>query len=381
MADSTVSVKHYQNGCVASDSLPLPKALPKSDSAASWLVMPGITDLAVHSRDLETEAAAARASGITRFCLQPDSLNQVADRASLVAESQSETPEILALGATTRSLQGTQLSDLASLKNGGCIAASDAGTLWRDSCTLKRALEYAQSVGLRLHLHPNNAVLSEEGCAHAGSMSTRLGLNGIPSAAETSALCTLLELIEDTNSELHIARISCARSVALIADAKARGLPVTADVAIHNLVLNESAIDGFNALCHTLPPLRTEADRQALLQGVEDGILDAIVSDHRPCSSDDKLKPFPATKAGAMSLSVLLPLTLSLVAAKELSLESALRALTEGPAAVLNRQPKGTLWVDTTSSFTVGEKHSLGSGDNSPYRGWTLPGDVHIISE
>lgn len=378
MTDSKIRVRQYQNGRVDNIELAPPSELAQRSQSGSWLVMPGITDLAVHSRDLEAEITAARASGVTRFCLQPDSLGQVADRAPLVAESESNTPEVLPLGATTRKLQGTQLSDLASLKAAGCIAASDAGALWHDSRTLKRALEYAQSVGLRLHLHPNNAVLSEGGCAHAGPMSTRLGLNGIPSAAETSALCTLLELIDDTGAELHIARISCARSVTLIADAKARGLAVTADVAIHNLVLNEMAIEGFNSLCHTLPPLRSEADRLALIKGLEDGVIDAIVSDHRPCSSDDKLMPFAATRPGAIALDALLPLALSLVEAGELSLERALRALCEGPATVLRREPVGTLWVDTAETFAVGDKNCMGSGENSPYRGWTLPGEVFI---
>ncbi|MGM0563046.1 MAG: dihydroorotase [Pseudomonadota bacterium] len=381
MSESLHSLRHYQKGHIEETSVRPPDSIADAvaQRPSDWLILPGITDLAVHSLDLEAELDAARSTGVTRFCLQPDSLGQIADRATLVVESEQAVPEVLPLGAASRGLEGQQLSELASLKAAGCIAASDAGRLWSDSCTLKRTLEYARSTGLGLHLHPSNAVLSGGGCAHAGTLATRLGLNGIPVAAETSALCTLLELIEDTGSRLHIARISSARGVELIADAKRRGLPVTADVAIHNLVFNEHAIDGFNSLCHLAPPLRSERDRQALLRGIDEGIIDAIVSDHRPCSVDDKLAPFPATAPGAMALGALLPLTLKLIEAKELSLEPALYALCEGPAGIIGREPLGRVWVSTGERFTLDGDRSLGSGQNDPYRGWSLPGKQIII--
>lgn len=352
--------------------------------ASGRLLIPGLIDLSLRAADLATESKAAYASGITQFCLQPDSTSPLIDKAAVARATRQAAAEkapgrVLLLGAASQSLAGEQLAEMAALKQAGCIALSDAGKPWRDLRTLKRAMEYAHSTGIALHLTAQEQSLADGGCAHAGAVASELGLPGLPSSAESGTLAMMLELIEETGARVHFNRLSCARSVELIAQAKQRQLPVTADVAIHNLLLTEEAVRGYNSLCHVRPPLRAEIDRQALLKGVNDGVLDAITSDHQPCSEDDKLAPFPATKPGIAAAEHLLYLCLQLVQENALALEAVLHALCYGPAAVLGIPCREHFLLDTDSTFRVDKEQMLSQGKNTPYHGWQLSGALEAL--
>ena len=237
-------------------------------------------------------------------------------------------------------------------------------------------MEYAKSIDIALHITAQDSALADGGCAHAGAVASQLGLPGIPSSSESGALAMMLELVEETGARVHFCRLSTERSVKLIQRAKKRGLGVTADVSIHNLVLNEEALRGYNSLCHVQPPLRGNADRLALIAGVNEGSIDAITSHHQPCTQDDKLTPFPSSKPGIAALELLLPLTLTLCKQGELQQDSALRALTTGPADVLGIKCKGEVAFDTEQYFTVDNNKLLGSNNNCPYHGWKLSGVI-----
>jgi len=342
--------------------------------------IPGLIDLAVRAKQLSAEQAAAEKSGITRFCLQPDSSKPVLDDAAVAQAMQKKidqyAPSALMLGAITQSLGGTQLAEMAALKQSGCIALTDASQPWSSHQTLKRAMEYAKSIGIALHLTAQDSSLADGGCAHAGAVASQLGLPGIPSSSESGALAMMLELVEETGARIHFCRLSTERSVKLIQRAKKRGLPVTADVSIHNLVLDEEALRGYNSLCHVQPPLRGNADRLALIAGVNAGTIDAITSHHQPCTEDDKLTPFPSSKPGIAALELLLPLTLTLCKQGELEQGAALNALTTGPAEVLGIECKGFVLCNTEKAFTVDSAQMLGSDRNCPYHGWKLNGVI-----
>ena len=344
------------------------------------ITIPGLIDLAVRAKQLSAEQAAAEKSGITQFCLQPDSSKPVLDDAAVAQAMQNKidlyAPSALMLGAITQSLGGVQLAEMAALKQNGCIALTDAGKPWASHQILKRAMEYSKSIGIPLHITAQDSALADGGCAHAGAVASQLGLPGIPSSSESGALAMMLELVEETGARIHFCRLSTERSVKLIQRAKKRGLPVTADVSIHNLVLDEEAIRGYNALCHVQPPLRGNADRLALIAGVNEGTIDAITSHHQPCTQDDKLTPFPSSKPGIAALQLLLPLTLSLCKQGELQKDAALTALTTGPAKVLGIQCKGEVTIDTEKCLTVDNSKLLGSDHNCPYHGWKLSGVV-----
>ena len=260
---------------------------------------------------------------------------------------------------------------MVALKRAGCIALTDNGRPLASWLTLKRVMEYAHSADIALHLTPIVPSLLGSGCAHEGDCASRLGLPGIPHSAETGALAIMLELIVETRAQVHFSQLSCRRSVELITAAKQRNLPVTADVSVHHLVLNESAIEGFNTLCHTYPPLRTEDDQQALLDGVNSGIIDAITSQHRPCSSDDKLTPFPASRPGIAGVELLLPLVLKLIDDKQLDQKPAFAALTSGPARVLGIEPSAHMTLSVEDA-TFDPEEMLSHGNNAPYCGWRL---------
>lgn len=366
-------------------------------SADGCIVCPGLIDLcarlrepgAEHKATIASEAAAAAAGGITTLCCPPDT-DPVIDTpavANLIREKAEQTGKIriLPIGALTRGLKGTDLSEMGALKHAGCLAVGNASApLASNTLVLRRALEYAASYDLTVVVRPEDPHLTDRGCVHEGPVSTRMGLPGIPDAAETVAVAEVLALSEHTGTRIHFAQISCARAVRAIAQARAQGAPVTADVAIHHLHLTEADVEGFDALCHVRPPLRSAADRDALRQAVRDGVISAICSDHQPHEPAAKLDAFPLTAPGMASLETLLPLTLELVDAGLLSLSEAIAALTSGPAAVFGL-PLGTLRppapadiciFDPVARWTVDEAHWLSSGKNTPFWGKSLRGRV-----
>ena len=276
---------------------------------------------------------------------------------------------IMPIAAMTQGLQGEQLAEMATLAKAGCIAAGNAGRRIASALVLKRCLEYAATFDMPVMFRPQDSALSAGGCAHEGPVATRLGLPGIPAIAESVDLSRDLLLVEATGVRAHFQQISSRQSLRLLREAKQQGLPVTADVSIQHLLLDESALEGFNSHCHVIPPLRSAQDREALLEAVADGTIDAICSQHTPIGSSSKAAPFPATRPGMAGVDTLLSLVLELVDEGKLSLTRALDAVTAAPARCLGIQAgqletgRPAPVVDAQSRKDYGE-HWLSAGNN-----------------
>lgn len=338
--------------------------------AAGLFVCPGLVDLSARMREpghehkgtIYSEAQAAVAGGVTTLCCPPDT-DPVIDTPAVARLIQNKSQiagfaRVLPVGSMTVGLRGTHLSEMASLMEAGCIAVGHTFSTETDNLVLRRCFEYAATFDIPVLLNVNDASLSNHGCCNESFIGTRLGLPGIPETAETIALARDLLLIEQTGVRAHIGRISCARSVEMIRDAKRRGLPVTADVAVHQLFFNDNMIDGYNTLFHLLPPLRSEMDRLALIDGVIDGTIDAICSDHQPHEIAAKMAPFGETAPGIASIQSLLPLALNLVRDKKLSLSDLIARLTTNPARAL-RLHGGTLTIGATADICIFDTHSI----------------------
>lgn len=364
--------------------------------ARALVVCPGLVDLHAQLREpgleykatIASETAAAVSGGITSLCCAPDT-DPVIDSPAVVElirhqASLSGKARVLPIGALTQGLRGEIISEMAALKAAGCVAV---GNGLRSLCTTlveRRALEYATTYGLTVFLRSEDRHLRDSGCVHEGQMATRLGLPGIPSAAEAVAVARDLALAEHTGARVHFRCLSTAEAVRLIRRAQHDGLPVTADVAAHQLHLTEQDLEGFNSLCHTSPPLRTLADREALRQGLADGVISAICSDHQPHEADAKQQPFPATESGISGLETLLPLSLKLVREGVVGLSQAIAALSSGPARVLGLEV-GRLGVgdladicifDPEADWLLNRDGLLSQGHNSPFDGWLMSGRV-----
>ncbi len=289
---------------------------------------------------------------------------------------------VLVLGALTQGLQGEALAELSALKAAGVVGVSNGLQPLANLLVARRALEYAQGLGLTVHVVALDAALANGGCAHEGAMATRLGLASIPAAAEVAAIRQWISLVEDTGAAVHFGRLSSARGAELVESAQARKLPVTADVAIHQLLLTDAALEGFNAMAHVIPPLRSADDRDALRGAVAKGVITAICSDHQPHEPDAKVNPFPLTEPGISGLDTLLPLSLRLVEQGLLSPLQWAARLTTGPAAIL-RQPLPRVMVGAPAALTLVDPAAewmldattlLSRGHNTPFWGARLTG-------
>ncbi|OOG28581.1 dihydroorotase [Thioalkalivibrio denitrificans] len=364
--------------------------------AAGRLVIPGLVDLAARMREpgeehkatIASETRAAASAGITTLCCPPDTGPPVDSPAEVELitrrAKQACGVRVHALGALTAGLGGEQLSEMAALKRAGVLGVSQALKPMASHLLLRRAMEYAASHELTVFLHPIDWSLNARGCVHEGPVGTRLGLPGIPEAAETAALGMILALSEQTGARVHLCRLSTTRAARLVARARVDGLPVSADVAAHQLFLTDMDVADFNTLCHVIPPLRSQRDRDGLRQAVAEGAVSAICSDHQPHEVDSKLAPFPETRPGISALETLLPLTLRLVEEGVLSLAEAIRRVTSNPAGILGL-PVGTLApghradlciVDLDTPYTPEPGNWISQGRNSPFFGWEFRGRV-----
>lgn len=365
------------------------------DARGLWL-LPGLIDLCArfrepgqtHKASFRTETAAAQAAGITQVLLPPDT-QPVVDTPAMLLRLQRLARatgglHVHLLGALTRGLAGEALAELSSLKSAGAIGVGNGLAPVRDSLIARRALEYAKGLNLRVHVSAQDTTLAAGGCAHEGPVATRLGLPPIPAAAEVAAIRFWITLVEDTGASVHFCRLSTARGAGLVEAAQKRGLPVSADVAAHQLFLTEADIDGFNAMCHVLPPLRGEADREALRKAVARGVVAAICSDHQPHEADAKINPFPMTEPGISALETLLPLTLALVHERVLTPLQAAARLTLGPARIAGieggRLHAGDVahltLVDPDAEWTLRAEHLRSAGRNTPFLGQRFRGRV-----
>ena len=365
--------------------------------AAGCVITPGFVDLCCNLREpgtgqkgnIASESRAAAHGGFTTVCASPETspVNDSSAVANLIRDmaAASSPIEVLPVGALTRGLDGELLSDMAGLARAGCVALGNGSRPVRNARILRRCMAYARTFDLTVMLSPENEALAADGYAHDGLVTSRLGLLGIPEVAETAAVMEMILLAEDTGVRLHLGQISCARSVEMIAEAQKRGIAVSADVAMHQLVFTEDALAGFDSRFHVRPPLRSEDDRKALVAGVRDGVIAAIVSQHQPHDSAAKQAPLGATEPGLSSVESVLSMGLGLVQQGELSLEELVRALGAGPASVINRQasvaegaPADLCVFDPEAVWVPGENTLVSAGRHAPVIGRELPGVVRL---
>jgi len=364
--------------------------------AHGFIVAPGLVDLAVRLREpgfeykatLESEMDAALAGGVTSLACPPDTdppLDEPGLVEMLKARAQARNAaHVYPIGALTVQLQGTALTEMCELAEAGCVAFSQADVALVDTQVLHRAMQYAATFGFCLWLRPQDAHLAKGGVAHDGEVATRLGLPGVPAAAETIAIATILALARDTGVRVHLCRLSTAEGVALVRAAKKERLPVTCDVAIHHLHLCDIDIGWFDPHAHLTPPLRSTRDRAALRAGLADGTIDVICSDHSPVDDDGKQVPFAESEPGATGLELLLPLTLKWAAEEQVRLPAALAKITSAPAKLLAADA-GQLAVGSAAdicifdpdAFWTVERAALKSqGKNTPFLNLEVPGKI-----
>jgi len=377
-------------------------AAPKGFSAdrvldASGLVVaPGLVDLAARLREpgleykatLESEMLAAVAGGVTSLACPPDT-DPPLDEPGLVEmlkrrASSLNLARVYPVGALTAKLEGERLTEMAELRDHGCIAFSQADVPLADTQLLWRALQYAATFGFSVWLRPHDPYLSKGGVAHDGEVATRLGLAGIPPFAETIALAAILQLVRVTGTRLHVCRLSAGESVEMMRGAKRDGLAVTCDVSAHHLHLSDMDLGYFDAHCHVVPPFRSQRDRDRLRAGVADGTIDAVCSDHTPVDEDAKQLPFGESEPGATGLELLLPLTLKWSHESRLPLMQALARVTSEPARILGVDgghlslgaPADICIFDPESYRKVAPETLRSQGKNTPFLGYELPGVV-----
>jgi len=362
-------------------------AAEQTIDASGCVVCPGLIDLGARLNSIEAELAAAVAGGVTSVVVPPDAdppldEPELADR--LVHRGKEiGKARVLPLGALTLGLNGERLAELAGLKKAGCVAFSQASKPVVDTEALLRAMEYAATFDFAVWLQPQDYWLSRNGIAHEGEVANRLGLAGIPVAAETIAIATIVQLARDTGCRVHLTRLSSAAGVTLARQALDEGLPVSFDIGVHHLLLTEHDIGFFNPHARFCPPLRAQSDRLALSSAAASGLA-AICSDHTPVGADDKLLPFGEAKPGATGLEVLLPLTLKWAEAAKVDLPTALARITVSPAEVLGL-PSGQIAVGAAADVCVFDPEATwqltpealkSRGKNSPWQGYMMTGKV-----
>lgn len=391
-------------GKVANDFHP-----SRTIDATGCVVAPGLVDLAARLREpgqehagmLESEMAAAVAGGVTSLVCPPDT-DPVLDEPGLVdmlkfRAEKLHLARVFPLGALTRGLKGEVLTEMAELTESGCIGFGQAEVPIVNTQVLQRALQYAATFGYTVWLRPQDFWLGK-GVSASGALATRLGLSGVPVAAETIALHTLFDLLRgiqgasraagEQGVRVHLCRISSAAGLDLVRQAKDEGLPVTCDVSVHNLHLTEVDIGYYDSRMRLQPPLRQQRDRQALRLGLADGTIDALVSDHNPVDADAKVLPFAEAEPGATAVELLLGLAAKWAQQDGLGLMQALAAVTAGPQKVLGSS-LGTLQAsvgrlveggvadlcvfDPNGSWQVQSCGLRSQGRHTPFDGHELP--------
>lgn len=365
-------------------------------SAKGSIVAPGFIDLLTHlyapgqdyKATIASETRAAATAGVTTLCCSPTTrlIMDTPAVVELVLQRAQEAgyARVLPIGALTQDLAGEGLAEMVALQNAGCVGVSQGGRPILNTQLLRHCFAYAATYDIPVFIQAEDYWLKQGGCAHEGQVSMRLGLTGIPSSAETLEITRCLQLIAESGARAHFSKLSTFEGVALIREAKQRGLTVTADVTAHHLFLTEMDTSDFNPNCRLEPPLRTLRDQQALRQGLQDGTIDAICSDHFPLEDDAKQVPFDQAIPGLSGLETLLPLALHLQENKVLSLPAIIEKMTTNPAQILNVST-GTLGVgapadicifDPTIYHTVNPATWTSLGKNTPFIGWELPGEV-----
>ncbi len=331
--------------------------------ASGLIVTPGLVDMHVHLREpgredeetIRSGARAACAGGFTTIVCMPNTSPCVDNRSVLefIVDRAANVPcRVKVVGAISVGQTGKCLSDMGDLADAGAVAFTDDGLPIKDSNLMRRALEYSEVFGLPIMSHAEDTDLSDSGVMHEGPTATSLGLKGIPAAAEEVMVARDIILAELTGSRLHITHISTAGSVDLIRSAKKRGVRVSADVTPHHLVLTDENMKGYDTNCKINPPLRGEAEKRALLEGLVDGTIDAIVSDHAPHALHEKEQEIETAPFGTIGLQTTLPVALTYLTKSKLGLLGSITKLTRGPAQVLGLKA-GTLEVGSQADVTI----------------------------
>jgi len=364
--------------------------------ASNRVVCPGLVDLRAHLREpghehkatIASETRAAAHGGVTTLCCPPTTTPAVDTPAvaSLIIR-RAETAgraRVVPLGALTRGLEGRHLSEMAALRQAGCTGVSNDFCAIDNPLILSRAMEYAATFDLTVFVNAQDPHLANNGTAHDGAVSSRLGLAGIPAAAETVAVASCLALVEQIGVRTHFSLLSTTRAAQMIARAQHDGLPVTADVSAHHLHLTENDVLDFDSQCHVMPPLRTLRDRDGLRQWLARGTIAAICSDHQPHETDAKLAPFGETATGITALETLLPLSLRLVDDGVLTINEMIASLTLRPARILGVEAgdlgpgrRADVCVfDPDHYWVLSRERLVSQGHNTPFLDWELKGRV-----
>lgn len=376
--------------------------------AQSFIVCPGLVDLSVRLREpgleykatLESEMGAAVAGGVTSFACPPDT-DPPLDEPGLVEMLKHRAKNlnqahVYPIGALTQGLRGERLTEMAELNDAGCIVFGQPDGLLPNLRVLMQAMRYASTFDFSVWLRPQEISLTNDGVAHDGEVATRLGLPTVPVCAETVALSNIILLTKETGVRVHLCRISSAEGLAMIRAAKQQGLPMTCDVTINHIHLSDMDIGFFDSNCHLMPPLRSSGDRDALRNGLLDGTIDAICSDHAPVDEDAKLLPFGLSEIGATGVELLLPLTLKWGMEMRLPMLKVLAKITSDPAEILGIDA-GHLSVGSAADICIFDPEHywkvtssaiLSQGKNTPFLGMELPGGIrytlvngHIVYE
>ncbi|WP_312086072.1 dihydroorotase [Acinetobacter variabilis] len=363
------------------------------DGQGKWL-MPTMVDLCARLREpgqqqhgtLKSEGKAARENGILHVFTPPDSKPIVQDNGALIHGLVEKAMldggiYLQVIGAQTQGLQGQQPANMAGLKKGGCTAVSNASAPFANDDVVLRTLEYAAGLNLTVVFYAEEPQIAKDGCVHEGFIASRQGLPMIPALAETVAIAKYLLMIEATKVRAHFGLLSCGASVELIRIAKEKGLPVTCDVAMHQLHLTDHLIDGFNSLAHVRPPLRSESDKELLRQGVKSGVIDAICTHHEPLSSSAKMAPFAETQPGFTAFDTYVPFGIQLVNEGFFTPLEWVEKVTVAPAKVANmfnrwKAEAGWVLVDPEQEWTLSKETIVSQGKNTPLLNQKVKGKV-----
>ncbi|WP_201617848.1 dihydroorotase [Psychrobacter urativorans] len=376
---------------------PLPSAainkLTNLEAGREMWLLPPLVDLCARLREpgqqqhgtLASEGKAARANGFLHVVIPPDT-SPILENGSLLKGLRERALEdggiyLYILGALTAGLEGERPSNIAGLKKGGCIAVSNARQPFTNDLVLLRTLEYAATFGMKVFFYPDEPSLSKDGVAHEGYIASYHGLQGIPWIAETVALSTQLLMVEETGIAAHFSQLSCKSSVELMRWAKNKKLPVTCDVAMHQLYLTDDNLEGFNAMAYVLPPLRSNTDQKALRRGLKDGTIDAICSHHEPLNATAKKAPFEDSTPGISNFDTFMALACQLVHDEVLTLEQLVDKICFNPAKIAGITSQyedigGAVLVDPNLAWQVTAETMQSSGKNTPFFNQQLQGRV-----
>lgn len=400
--DPAQNLNEERDLLVASDgkiaALDKPGAIKKDGAevieAKGLLLTPGLIDIHVHLREpgqewretIATGARAAVAGGFTHICCMPNT-NPVNDHAEITEFMlrQAKVASLAHVGpiaAITKGLKGETMAPYLELKEAGAVAFSDDGEPVYNAQIMRRALEYCSMLDMVLSVHEEELSLSDGFSMNESALSLKLGLKGMPDAAENVMIARDIELARLTGGRVHFCHVSTARGVQLIKRAKEDGIPVTAEVAPHHFTLDESAVIGYNTQAKMSMPLRKQEDIEALLLGLKEGVIDCIASDHAPHEADSKNKEFDKASFGILGLQTTLPLTLARVRDGHLSLVRAIEALTTSAAKCLNLAEPSLkpgksadfVLIDENRSITLAVEHILSKSKNTPFYGSELKG-------